>query len=63
MMEDLPGDARKQWADCDVQTLNVGPQAGDTPHEALFPVPLNPLAALLGIRAELLFTIYANATD
>ncbi|NOK37954.1 hypothetical protein HMI49_32610 [Corallococcus exercitus] len=63
LVEDLPADARKHWDACDVRTTNVGIQAGDKPHEALFPVPINTVTALLGIKAELLFTICANARD
>ncbi|GMU09691.1 hypothetical protein ASNO1_59450 [Corallococcus caeni] len=41
----------------------MGIQADVKPHEALFPVSRDAMAALLRIGAELLFTVYAPITD
>ena len=63
VVENLPAEARAQWDACETRTMNVGIQADSQPHEALFPVSRDAMAALLRIGADLLFTIYAPITD
>jgi hypothetical protein len=59
VVERLPEDAQQRWFACESRTMNVGIQASGRPHEVLFPVSLDAMAALLRIKAERVFTIYA----
>ncbi|QRK08644.1 hypothetical protein JQX13_00155 [Archangium violaceum] len=59
LVESLPPEARALWDSCDARTMNVGIQAGEQPHQALFPVSLDAMASLLRIKADLLVTVYA----
>ncbi|WNG36373.1 hypothetical protein F0U61_23870 [Archangium violaceum] len=59
LVEGLPPEARALWDSCDTRTMNVGIQAGEQPHQELFPVSLAAMAALLRVKANLLVTVYA----
>jgi hypothetical protein len=59
----LPRDMRALWDRCDDRCLNVGIQAGTTPHDAAFRIEAGTVARLAGIAARLEFTVYATEPE
>ena len=61
LIEGLPPDVRALWDACDTRVMNIGIQAGTAPHQSLYAVTLDDLAALSRVGASLLFTVYSVA--
>lgn len=55
----LPPAARAIWDCCDRRSFNIGIQAADAPHSAEFQLSPAAVAAVAGIGAEIVITVYA----
>ncbi|NTX41576.1 hypothetical protein HUA78_44810 [Myxococcus sp. CA033] len=55
----LPKDAREEWDRCSERTLDIGIQAGATPHQVRYQLPVAALALAVSINAEVVITVYA----
>jgi hypothetical protein len=62
LLEKLPPPARAAWDGCSLRSMNIGLQAGHEPHSAAFRLPVEVLAVLAKVRAEVVFTVY-RATE
>lgn len=59
IVDKLSPRVRAIWDQCDVRSMNVGIQAGITPHAKEFPISNMLLSLLLSINAEIVITVYA----
>jgi hypothetical protein len=58
-IEALPPEARELWERCEMRRLNIGIQAGHSPHQVLFTIPEATIASIARARFEIGFTVYA----
>jgi hypothetical protein len=58
LLEGLPPPARAAWDGCSLRSMDIGLRAGHEPHMAAFRLPVEVLAALARLQAELVFTVY-----
>lgn len=59
ILRTFPPRVRAQWNRCRERTMNIGIQAGETPHQARFALRGDALEALKEVGADLLLTVYA----
>jgi hypothetical protein len=58
----LPPLARDIWHQCEFRRFNIGIQAGNEPHAALFAISSKTVSLLAEAQVELIFTVYALAS-
>jgi hypothetical protein len=58
-VEALPPPARALWDQCEERALDIGIQAGATPHSTTFSIAATTVEKLARIGATLCFTVYA----
>ena len=59
LIQQLPPDARAVWDNCTTRCMNIGVQAGTTPHSESFHISDKTISLLSAIKAEIVFTVYA----
>jgi hypothetical protein len=61
-VEALPPEAKALWSRCEMRRLNVGIQAGHSPHEVLYAIPSALVSSIARAQLEIAFTVYAAPT-
>jgi hypothetical protein len=61
LVESLPPSARSIWTQCEFRRMNIGIQAGNKPHAALFTISSNTISLLARLQCEITFTVYSSA--
>ena len=59
LVESLPSDLRRLWAECEDRCLNVGIQSGVSPHASAFRISTDAIVKLVAIAARLEITVYS----
>lgn len=55
----LPPYARNLWDYCDCRALNIGIQAGHSPHHVCFAISKTTVSSLAVVQLEIIFTVYS----
>ena len=63
LVEQLPHAARAQWDKCRSKTMNVGIQSGTSPYAVEFRLPCHVFEVLLGVGADVVWTVYAIESE
>jgi hypothetical protein len=62
LVESMPPPTQNIWSQCDFRRMNIGIQAGDRPHTALFTISSKTVALLAHFQFEIIFTVYSAAS-
>ena len=59
IIQALPPEGRSIWNQCDYRRFNIGIEAGNKPHAAVFSISSEVVKLLAEIQAEIAVTVYA----